>query len=112
LETIQESYAIDLNGQKLLRVCRNDLNFCIGIVKVFDDEMRIVRSRIMRKERDEVLVVPFSVLKLQVTIVSDGCNVLSGNVAVMFRLDVNGSEGLFAGETCYGGVVGSSLCVG
>ena len=39
LETIQESYAVDLNGQKFLRVCRNDLNFCIWVVKVFDDEM-------------------------------------------------------------------------
>ena len=66
----------------------------------------------MHKERDDVLIVPFSVLKLQVTIVTDWCDVLSGNVAVMFRLDVSGSEGLFAGETCCGGVVGSSLFVG
>jgi len=51
-------------------------------------------------------------LKLQVTIVTDGCDVLSGNVAVMFRYDVSGSEGSFAGETCCGDVVGTCLFVG
>jgi len=33
-ETIQESYAVDLNSQKYLGVGWNDLNFGIGIVKV------------------------------------------------------------------------------
>ena len=64
LETIQESYVVDLNGQKFLRVCRNDLNFCIWVMNVFDDEVRIVRSRIVHEERDERFIVPFSVLKL------------------------------------------------
>jgi len=68
-------------------------------VNVFDDEMRIVRSRIMHEERDEMFIIPFSVFELKVTIVTDGCNVLSGNVTVVFRLDVSGSEGLFAGKT-------------
>ena len=80
METIQESYVVDLNGQKFLRVCRNDLNVCIWVMNVFDDEVRIVRSRIVHEERDERFIVPFSVLKLYVTIVTDGCDVFSGNV--------------------------------
>ena len=66
----------------------------------------------MHDERDEMFIVQFSVLELKVTVVTDGCSVLSGNVTVVFRLDVSGSEGLFAGETCCGGVVGSRLFVG
>ena len=33
-QVVEESYAINLNGKKLLRVRGNDLNFCIWIVKV------------------------------------------------------------------------------
>jgi len=112
LETIQESYAVDLNGQNFLRVCRNDLNFCVWVVKVFDDEMRIVRSRIMHEERDEMFIVPVSVFKLKFAVVTDGCNVLSSNVTVIMRFYVSGSEGSFAGETRCGGVVGFGLFVG
>jgi len=66
----------------------------------------------MHEERDEMFIVPFSVLQLKVAVVADGCNVLSGKVTVMMRFYVIGSEGLFAGETCCGGVVGSRLFVG
>jgi len=67
----------------------------------------------MRKERDEVLVVAFSVLKLQVTIITDGCNVvLCGNVRVVASFDISGSIGSFAGETDCGGIMGSCLFVG
>jgi len=59
-----------------------------------------------------MFIVQFSVLELKVTIVADGCNVLSGNVTVMMRFYVSGNEGLFAGKTYCGGVVGSSLFVG
>ena len=72
LETIRESYAIDLNGKKLLRVRGNDLKFCIWIVKVFDDEMRIVRLRIMHEERDEVLIVPFLCLSCRLELLQTG----------------------------------------
>ena len=112
METVEKTNTVDLNGQKFFSVGWNNVYFCIRIVKVFDDEMKIVRSRIMHEERDEIFIVPFSVLELKVAVVTDGCNVLSGNVAIMMCFYVSGSEGSFAGETYCGGVVGFGLFVG
>jgi len=74
--------------------------------------MRIIQLHIMHEEWDEIFIVQFIVFKLQVTVTTDGCDVLYGNVAVMLRLDVSDSEGLFACETVCCGVVGSGLFVG
>jgi len=39
LKTVEESYAVNLEGQKLFGIGRYDLYFGFRIVEMFDDEM-------------------------------------------------------------------------
>ena len=64
LKTIEESYAVNLDGQKLFGIGSYDLYFGFRIVEIFDDKMGIVRSRIMHEKWNEIFVVVFSVFQL------------------------------------------------
>jgi len=70
-----------LKCEKFLRVRRYDVYF--GIWIVFDNEMGIVRSIIVHKQRDEIFVVEFAMFQLHVAVLTDWFNIISCHMAVV-----------------------------
>jgi len=52
---------VDLHGENFFRICEYNVDFGVWIVQVFDDKMRVIRSRVVYEKGNERLVAKFSV---------------------------------------------------
>jgi len=94
------------------RICGHDLDFCVWIVQVFDDKVRVVRSCFVHEKGNEGPVTNFSVFQLQITIITNGSYILTSNVTVMVYFIVVFSKFIFACRKNRGSVMRESLSVG
>jgi len=55
---------VDLHGENFFRICEYNFDLCVWIVQVFDDKMRVIRSRVVYEKGNERVVAKFSVFFL------------------------------------------------
>ena len=98
--------------RNFFRICGYDLDFCVWIVQVFDDKVRVVRPCFVHEKGMNALLPTFRFFQLQITIITNGSYILTSNMTVMMYFIVVFSKFTFACRTNRGSVMRESLSVG